>query len=210
MQGPDDRGAEPGESPKARHDRELIELLNELRVALPGVQVLFAFLLAVPFSRGWPKVSGLQKDAFFVAFIGAAVSSALLIAPSSIHRLGFRVADKGQIVRVSTALTVTGSSSANTITTGSGNDIIDGGGGADIIAAVDEPIHPTRCDTGSPGGIEGVAEEAPVRCQTHDLWDELGRQIRLFLQAVTLADVAAGRIRGRAVPVGAEPKLAAD
>jgi len=81
---------------------------------------------------------------------------------------------------------------------------------ADIIAAVDEPIHTTRCETGSPGCIEGVAEEGPVRCQTHDLWDALGRQIRLFLQAVTLADVVAGRIRGRAVPVGAEPKLAAD
>src|SRR5580765_8454968 len=53
----DDRGAEPGESPKQRHDRELIELLNELRVALPGVQVLFAFLLAVPFAQGWNTVT---------------------------------------------------------------------------------------------------------------------------------------------------------
>ena len=50
-----DEGVAPKqtESPKQRHDRELIELLNELRVALPGVQVLFAFLLAVPFARGW-------------------------------------------------------------------------------------------------------------------------------------------------------------
>ncbi|HET8528361.1 MAG TPA: DUF6328 family protein [Gaiellaceae bacterium] len=96
------------ESPKQRHDRELIELLNELRVALPGVQVLFAFLLAVPFSRGWPNVTGFQRDVFFVAFLGAAVSSVLLIAPSSIHRLGWRVADKEQIVRVSTALTIAG------------------------------------------------------------------------------------------------------
>ena len=97
-----------GETPKQRSDRELIELLNELRVALPGVQVLFAFLLAVPFSRGWPKVTAFQKDVFVVAFLGAGVSSVLLIAPSSIHRLGFRVADKELIVRVSTVLTVLG------------------------------------------------------------------------------------------------------
>jgi Rrf2 family iron-sulfur cluster assembly transcriptional regulator len=81
---------------------------------------------------------------------------------------------------------------------------------ADIIAAVDEPIHATRCEIGSPGCIEGVADKGPTRCQTHDLWDELGRQIHLFLQAVTLADVVAGRVLGRAVPVAAEPKLAAD
>lgn len=81
---------------------------------------------------------------------------------------------------------------------------------ADIIAAVDEPIHATRCEVGSSGCIDGVADEGPTRCQTHDLWDELGRQIHLFLQAVTLADVVVGRVLGRAVPVAVEPKLAAD
>ena len=96
------------ESPKERHDRELIELLNELRVALPGVQVLFAFLLAVPFARGWPKTTDFQRDVFFVAFVAAAASSALLIATSSIHRIGWRVSDKEQIVRVGTALTIGG------------------------------------------------------------------------------------------------------
>lgn len=96
------------EPPKARENRELIELLNELRVALPGVQVLFAFLLAVPFARGWSTVTRFQKDAFFVAFLAAAVSSVLLIATSSIHRIGWRVSDKGRIVRVGTWLTVAG------------------------------------------------------------------------------------------------------
>ena len=96
------------ETPKERHDRELIELLNELRVALPGVQVLFAFLLAVPFARGWPKVTPFEKDVFFVSFMGAAVSSALLIATSSIHRIGWRVSDKGKIVRIGTMLTIAG------------------------------------------------------------------------------------------------------
>jgi hypothetical protein len=104
----DDRGAQPGESPKQRHDRELIELLNELRVALPGVQVLFAFLLAVPFAQGWRHVTDFQKDVFFVAFLATAVASALLIAPSAYHRLRWRVEDKGRIVRISNRLTIAG------------------------------------------------------------------------------------------------------
>jgi Rrf2 family iron-sulfur cluster assembly transcriptional regulator len=81
---------------------------------------------------------------------------------------------------------------------------------AEIIAAVDEPIRATRCGAGSPGCIEGSADAGPTRCQTHDLWDELGRQIGLFLQAITLADVVGGRVRGRAVRVAAATKLAAD
>jgi hypothetical protein len=96
------------ETPSERHDRELIELLNELRVAIPGVQVLFGFLLAVPFARGWPNVTTFERNVFFVSFISAAVSSTLLIATSSIHRIGWRVSDKGKIVRVGTALTIGG------------------------------------------------------------------------------------------------------
>jgi hypothetical protein len=104
----EDRGAQPGESPKARHDRELIELLNELRVALPGVQVLFGFLLAVPFASGWRRVNGFQKEVFFVAFLATGVASALLIAPSAYHRLRWRVEDKGRIVRISNRLAIAG------------------------------------------------------------------------------------------------------
>jgi hypothetical protein len=103
-----DRGPEPGESPKQRHDRELIELLNELRVALPGVQVLFAFLLAVPFAQGWKHITAFQKDVFFVAFLATAVSSVLLIAPSAYHRLGWRAEDKGRIVEASNKLAIAG------------------------------------------------------------------------------------------------------
>lgn len=99
---------EPGESPKQRHDRELIELLNELRVALPGVQVLFAFLLAVPFSRGYARVTQFEKVAFFVSLIATALSSALLIATPSFHRLRFRVEDKGRIVTLGNTLAIAG------------------------------------------------------------------------------------------------------
>ena len=97
-----------GESPKERADRELIELLNELRVVLPGVTVLLAFLLAVPFAKGWPKVTQFQRDVFVVAFLATAVSVALLTAPSSYHRLRFRLGNKEHIVKVGNNLTIAG------------------------------------------------------------------------------------------------------
>jgi O-antigen/teichoic acid export membrane protein len=96
------------ESNDDRHNRELIELLNELRVALPGVQVLFAFLLAVPFANGFPKLSKLDRDIFFAAFITTALSTVLLIAPSSYHRLRWRRHDKERMLVVSNALTIAG------------------------------------------------------------------------------------------------------
>jgi len=96
------------ESDEQRHNRELIELLNELRVALPGVQVLFAFLLAVPFANGFPKLGKLDRDIFFVAFIATALSTVLLIAPSAYHRLRWRQHDKERMLVVSNALTIAG------------------------------------------------------------------------------------------------------
>jgi len=86
------------ETKKERVDRELIELLNELRVALPGVQVLFAFLLIVPFTGRWPKLGGTERIIYFVALMLAAVASGFLIAPSAHHRLRFRQGDKEQLV----------------------------------------------------------------------------------------------------------------
>jgi Kef-type K+ transport system membrane component KefB len=97
-----------GESNEDRHNRELIELLNELRVALPGVQVLFAFLLAVPFANGFPKLGKLDRDIFFVAFMATALSTVLLIAPSSYHRLRWRQRDKERLLVISNALTIAG------------------------------------------------------------------------------------------------------
>ncbi len=78
------------ESTEARDDRELIELLNEIRVAIPGVQVLFAFLFAAPFAAGWDNVSRLESRVFLAAFLCAATATALLIAPTTYHRLTFR------------------------------------------------------------------------------------------------------------------------
>src|SRR5881394_1531035 len=96
------------ETPKERADRELIELLNELRVVLPGVQVLFAFLLAVPFANGWTRVTDLQRDVFFVAFLCTAAASILLIAPSAYHRLRWREGDKEQMLETSNRLAIAG------------------------------------------------------------------------------------------------------
>ena len=91
-----------------RLDRELIELLNELRVALPGVQVLFAFLLGVPFTQRFGQVSELQKDVYFLTFLCAAVATALLIAPSAHHRLEWRQGDKEHLLVISNRLAIAG------------------------------------------------------------------------------------------------------
>ena len=96
------------ESERERLNRELIELLNELRVALPGVQVLFAFLLTVPFTRGFPKLSALDRDVYFAAFISTALATALLIAPSSYHRLRFRHGDKEHMLFLANRLAISG------------------------------------------------------------------------------------------------------
>jgi hypothetical protein len=87
-----------GETRTERINRELIELLNEIRVGLPGVQFLFAFLLVVPFQQGGSKTTPFQHDVYYVALISAAVSCILLIAPAAQHRVLFRQHDKEQLL----------------------------------------------------------------------------------------------------------------
>jgi Family of unknown function (DUF6328) len=99
---------QPGEDKAERIDRELIELLNELRVALPGVQVLFAFLLTVPFSQGFVQTTEFQRDLLFGVLAATAISAALLIAPSAWHRLRFRQKDKEAILLLSNRMTIAG------------------------------------------------------------------------------------------------------
>jgi amino acid transporter len=107
-----DEQSQPEETPKERADRELIELLNELRVVLPGITVLLAFLLAVPFAKGWPKTTSFQRDVFVVAFLATALSVALLTAPSSYHRLRFRQGNKERMVRIGNRLSIAGIASS--------------------------------------------------------------------------------------------------
>ena len=89
-------------------NRELIELLNELRVALPGIQVLFAFLLILPFSQGFPAITDVERAAYFIAFACASAACACLIAPSSYHRIQFREHDKKHLIALSNKLAITG------------------------------------------------------------------------------------------------------
>ena len=103
-----DTGGEPGESEKERIDRELIELLNELRVALPGVQVLFAFLLVVPFQQRFTTVTEFQKTLYFVALLCSAAATILLIAPSANHRILFRAREKPALLKRSNVMTIAG------------------------------------------------------------------------------------------------------
>jgi membrane associated rhomboid family serine protease len=86
------------ETEKERIDRELLELLNELRVALPGVQVLFAFLLTIPFSSRFTSLTAPQEAMYFGTFLVSLLALAFLMAPSSYHRLRFRQQDKERLL----------------------------------------------------------------------------------------------------------------
>jgi hypothetical protein len=93
---------------KKELDKEWLELLNELRVVLPGVQVLFAFLLAAPFSAGFGEVTHVQKNAYFLSLLATTLSSALLTAPTTFHRLRWRHGDKERMLQIMNRLTLTG------------------------------------------------------------------------------------------------------
>ncbi len=96
------------ESEQQKLDRRLDQLLGELRVAMPGVQVLFAFLLAVPFQQRFTTVTEFQKDVYFVTLLAAAAASALFIAPTAYHRLMFRERDKPHVINLSSKLAIAG------------------------------------------------------------------------------------------------------
>jgi hypothetical protein len=87
------------ETEKQRWDRNFGDLLQELRVAQTGVQILFAFLLTLPFSNGFPKTTAFQKDVYLVALMSAAAATAMLIAPVAFHRALFRQGRKPELVR---------------------------------------------------------------------------------------------------------------
>jgi hypothetical protein len=96
------------ESRAKQLDRNLIELLNELRVTGTGIQVLLAFLLIVPFNTGWRRVSEFDRIVYFVALLSIAVSAVLLIAPSVHHRLLFRHGQRPFIITMANRLAILG------------------------------------------------------------------------------------------------------
>lgn len=104
------RGAEEQrqESPAARLDRNTIELLNELRIAGTGIQVMFAFLLIVPFNTGWRHVDSFERTVYFATLLVVAAAAFLLMAPPVHHRLLFRHGEKLFLVRMANYLAIGG------------------------------------------------------------------------------------------------------
>jgi hypothetical protein len=91
-----------------RYDRNLNELMGELRVALPGVQVLFAFLLVAPFNQRFGSVSAFERRLYLATLLCTLLASILLIAPTVIHRLAFRRGEKAFVVQTANRLMVAG------------------------------------------------------------------------------------------------------
>jgi Family of unknown function (DUF6328) len=99
----DDRSKE-----EIKRDRQMAELLQELRVALPGVQILFAFLLTVPFSQGFTRATDFQRDLFFATLLATAASTVCFIAPTATHRLRFHQGERAYIIESSNRLLIVG------------------------------------------------------------------------------------------------------
>lgn len=97
-----------GETEEQRLDRNLAELLQELRVTIPGIQFLFAFLLVVPFQQGWIKVTDFEQTVYYVTLLTTAIASILLMAPTARHRIRFRELDKRWIVDSANRLAIAG------------------------------------------------------------------------------------------------------
>jgi Family of unknown function (DUF6328) len=86
------------ESPKQRVDRELHELLEEIRVALPGVELLFGFLLILPFSERFEVLGPVQRALYLVCLLATVAATALFIAPTAQHRIRFRTLNKERLL----------------------------------------------------------------------------------------------------------------
>ena len=97
-----------GESEEERLDRNLEELLQELRVAIPGIQFLFAFLLVVPFQQGWVDVTSFEKNVYYVALLATTFAGVCLMSAAARHRLRFRELDKKWIVESSHKYSIAG------------------------------------------------------------------------------------------------------
>ena len=100
--------ADRSDEDQERLNRQMTELLNELRVAMPGVQVLFAFLLAVPFQQRFDTVNAFQRDVYLLTLLAAATATAFLIAPSAYHRIAFQEHEKERIIQMGTRQFVCG------------------------------------------------------------------------------------------------------
>jgi len=126
------------ENKSERLDRNLSELLQELRICLPGVQVLFAFLLAVPFQQNFTEVTDTQEAVYFITLLLTAISTALFITPTAFHRFTFRLQQKERLVKLGNKLAIAGVCTLGLAMTGAVTLITDVlyGTAATIIVAV--------------------------------------------------------------------------
>ncbi len=100
--------SDPHDYDEGKRDRQMIELLNELRVALPGVQILFAFLLTVPFTQRFTAITDFQRDVFYITLLATTLSAACLIAPSAAHRLRFHQSERTWLIESANQLLIAG------------------------------------------------------------------------------------------------------
>lgn len=107
----DEREARQERALRKKRDKELIELLNELRIALPGAQVLLAFLLVAPLNEGFDAVDDFGTAVYFVSLLATVVATVLLMAPTAYHRLRWRERNKERMLRVSNRLAIAGMAS---------------------------------------------------------------------------------------------------
>lgn len=98
-------GPQPDESPKERVDRELGELLEEIRVILPGVEILFGFLIILPFQFS-DEIAGFERLLYLGAFLSVSAGLALLVSPTTYHRLHFRRMDKERLLFLANRLVI--------------------------------------------------------------------------------------------------------
>jgi amino acid transporter len=127
------------EDHEERLQRETLELLNELRVVLPGVQVLLAFLLTAPFNQRFTQLDDGQEAAYFTSLAGSTVAVALLIAPTTYHRLRFRSRDKERLLRLGNTFVVVGTAflaAAMTAAVGLVTDLVYGGAWTWVVSAL--------------------------------------------------------------------------
>lgn len=103
-----DDAPEPQQRDEETLNRELDELTSELRMIIPGVTVLLAFLLTVPFASGFPTLTGLQEGVYFLAFLSTALAVIFLLAEGAYHRVRGKPYDKGRLIKTATRQMVTG------------------------------------------------------------------------------------------------------
>src|SRR5262245_33240755 len=97
-----------GEDEKDRTQRQLLELLNELRVVIPGVQVLFAFLLVIPFNQRFAQVSEFQQTVYVVTLLLSLLAAALFLAPTGYHRILFHQGQRKHIIEAANRFAIAG------------------------------------------------------------------------------------------------------